>query len=504
MLKKILSENKIEIIIFIFMWFSRLIVADYGNSFHSVDVGNYILAVFEYDISVDRPHMPGYFLYVYFFKFLNLFFENGNALFVVGQSFFQALSSVFLYKIIKDKFTLKENLLIIAFIFSIPMIYLFGIMSEIYSVELLIISVFLYLIHKEKINYLLPFLAIVFGFRQSSGIFLIPATAYLFYYSFRFKNYKIKDLIISFGISIIIFFAWFLPMVNTTGGFNGYMKLLDLQNSYVKKLEMINNVISFLTYSFFYIIPITFLYLFAKKTGKINLDKINIIYLLIILPQFLFYLFYHYNKGYALLYIPALILYILFNYKVKDKVLILITTFNLLFFYFYPAEVPSFNTQVKREFRDIGLVEVWFERFNYWWLPTLSSHNVSAKLHNDIDYNQDKIYNLINNKPLLVDNSLVARGRNVSWILQDAVIIERTYKNFDSYDRHFKLEQFQRLNNLSDIIENSYVIIDKEYCDKYFLDIVDIYLELNYYYIIKSKKSMGVEYLNRNELHFVR
>lgn len=502
MLKKLIVINQIEIIIFVCICLSRLIVADFSNSFHSVDVGNYILAVYDYDISVDRPHLPGYFLYIYFFKFLTLFFENSNALFVVFQGIFQALSSVFIYKIIKDKFELKYKLLIIATIFSIPMVYLYGIMSEIYSVELLAISVFLYLLHKDKVSLILPFMAIIFGIRQSSGIFLLPAVFYLYYYEFKYNNYKIKNLLISVVIFTIICLLWFIPLTQSTGGISNYFNLLDLQNSYVSELKFLNNLISFLTYSVFYLIPISIVYSLSKRNEDFKLNKTNFLYLLIIIPQLLFYVFYHYNKGYALLFIPVLVLYIIFNYQVKAKVLIIVTVFNLLVFYLLPGNIPSFNTQVKREYRNISVSKVWFERFQYWWLPSLSSHNVSVVLHNDIEANKVKIYNLVKDNPLLIDNSLVARGRNVSYILPKVLILERTYNTLESYDRHFNYIDFSRRNDLSLVMKKGFVIIDKEYYKNYFTKIADIKLETNYYYIIANKENKLDEFLKLNNDHF--
>lgn len=502
MLKKLIFNNKIEILIFLFIWLSRLIVADYSNSFHSVDVGNYILAVFDYDISADRPHMPGYFLYVYFFKFLNLFFENGNALFVVGQSFFQAVSSIFIYKIIKDKFELKYNIAILVLIYSIPMIYLYGIMSEIYSVDILTISVFLYLIHKDKISFMLPILGVIFGIRQSSGIFLLPAIIYFYFYEFKFNNYKFKDLLLSIGIFTIICLMWFIPLTLSTGGIFNYFKLLSIQNNYVVGVKFINNLISFITYSIFYFIPILILFIFSKRISKLDINKINISYLLIIIPQLLFYSLYHYNKGYALLLIPAIILFIVFNFNVKRKLLIIISCLNLLVFFLLPGNIPSYNTQIKREFRNIDVKQVWFERFQYWWMPSLGSHNVSVVLHNDIENNSEKIYKLVQDNPLILNNTLVVRGRNLSYILQKAVIIERTYETFESYDRHYNLKSFTKHEDISKLIINSFVLVDKEYFKKYLTNISTIKLETEYYYIIKVNEMFLSDFLNLDYSHF--
>ncbi len=502
MINKVITNNKIELIIFICICLSRLIVADFSNSFHSVDVGNYILAVYDYNIALDRPHMPGYFLYVYFFKFLAFFFSNSNALFVVGQAFFQALSSIFIYKIIKEKFDLKYNILIIAFIYSIPLIYFYGIISEIYSVELLTISVFLYLIHKDKVSLILPFMALVFGVRQSSGIFLVPAIIYIYYYHFKYKNYKIKHLIISLLIFTFICLLWFIPLVNSTGGFSSYLDLLSKQNEYVNSIKFINNLISFITYSFFYIIPISFVFILSKRKDEFKLSYLNTTFILIIVPQLLFYIFYHYNKGYALLFLPALVIFIMVNYKVKSKIILIATIFNLSVFYFLPGNIPSYNTQIKREYRDKSVVEVWAERFQFWWLPTLSSHDVSVVLHNDIENNRDNIYNIIQNNVLFIDNSLIARGRNISYILPKAVIIERTYLDFESYDRHFGYKDYTHRKDLSNIMKDGYVLIDKEYYEKFYIQIAEIVLNLEYYYIIKVKESKMNEFLTINYEHY--
>lgn len=502
MIKDLLSEHKYEFLIFIIILFSRLIVADFSDSFHSMDCVNYILAVEDYNIDAERPHLPGYIIYVAFFKFLDLFLTNGNIIFIVFQGIFQAISGILLFTILKSKISNKENLIYMLFIFSLPTIYFFGIVSEIYSIDLLIISIYLYLFHKNKIYYILPFIAFIAGIRQSSGGLLIPSALFLIYIEIKSNEVSFNKILLSAFISIAIILAWFIPLTQSMGGFENYFLALEKQKELLVSYKLTNNIISFLTYSFFYLIPISII-IISSKYRKIKLDKSNIFYLLIIIPQLILFIFYHYNKGYALLLIPALIIFLSRNFKIRNNLLVVISTVQLIFFYLYPGKIPSFNTQIIDNYRNISKYETWYERFNYWWLPTVNANQKTVELHNEFEKHSNKIDNILNGKKLIVDNSVIIRARNFAYIAPNIKICERTYYNKSSYEKYYKHINFSVENDLVKNFSDFYILVEKEYYDLYLKEFSNIMYETKFNYIISIDEINKFQYLNLNEEHFI-
>lgn len=499
MLKNVLNNNKIELLIFIIILLSRIVVADFGNSFHSLDAVNYLVAVDDYNIEAERPHLPGYFFYVYFFKLLNLFFPVSNGTFVLFQGIFQAVSGILFYKLIKNDSDIKHNIAITSFLFSIPMVYFFGILSEIYSVDLLFITTYLYLIKKNKIDYLLPFIAIVLGTRQSSGTFLLPSYLYILYIEIRYNKYNYKRLISSTIISLLILASWYIPVINNVGGLTNYLTLLNQQKEILLNYKFINNIISAITYSFTYAIPILLLLLLSKRNNIKVFNKDSIVLILIALPQILIYFLYHYNKGYALLLIPVIILLIIKHYKVNIKFIYSLTILNLLFFYFYPASYPSYNTQIKNEYRENGLYEVWNERLHFWWLPTLSSKNINEDIFNDIEVHKSQIESITNYNSILIDISSILRAKLVAYILYKNEILERSFYTKNSYESHYDRIIFSNKNDLTLKLESGYVLVTKDYYSNFLYYIAEIKLETKYYYLVKITKIE--EYLELNKKH---
>jgi len=501
MIKKLLNDYKVEFIIFTLILLSRILLADYSNSFHSMDCVNYILAVDDYNIYQERPHLPGYIIYVAFFKFLNIFFTNGNTLFIVFQGIFQAISGVILYKVLK--FININSKLILLFVFSLPTIYFFGIVSEIYSIDLLIISFYLYLYHKKYILYLLPYVFFIAGIRQSSGGILLLSTIFLFIYELKYKNITLKNISISFAFSILLFLLWFIPLIISMGGLENYLLELDKQKDLLVSYKLYNNIISFFTYSFFYLTPISILLIFSKK-NKLNIDfKTKVFYLLIIVPQLILFIFYHYNKGYALLLIPAMIIFLSFYYSFNYKAITILSLIQLTFFYFYPGEIPSFNTQILNNYRNISVYETWYERFKYWWLPTIDGNLKTVELHKDFEENYLKIKNIVKDNKLLIDNSVIIRARNFAFIAPDLKICEKTYNSMSSYEQYHKHINLTVENDLVENFKDFYILVEKEYFNIYLSKFSKILLETNTNYLIKIPEQNKLIYLIQNKSHFI-
>ncbi len=503
MFKNILSNNKSEILIFFLILLSRVLIANYSDSFHSMDCVNYILAVEDYNIPAERPHLPGYIIYVVFFKFLTLFLPNGNPLFIVFQGIFQAISAVIIFKIIKNYFENINPFYFIIFLFSIPTVYFFGIVSEIYSIDILIISVYLLLFHKKKVLWLLPYIGFIAGIRQSSGGMLLPSVLVYIFFCFKEKELTISQFIKSGILSIFIILAWFIPLIQTMGGLTQYLIALEKQKELIVSYKLYNNIISFLTYSFFYLFPLFFVIILSKFREKFRINQQIIFYLSIIIPQLILFIFYHYNKGYALLLLPPLLLVIFNNLKINKKVIISISIIQLLFFYFYPGKIPSFNTQLLDKYRNISKYETWYQRFQYWWLPSLDANLKTVELHNEFEKNKNKIFKILNGKKLLIDYSVIIRARNLAYIAPEMKICEILYPYESSYEQYYQKVNFSVHTDLVENFENFYILVEKEYYSLYLKDVSTILYETKFNYLIQIDSKYKIKYIKQCRQHFI-
>ena len=491
----------IELSIFVVILLSRLIVSNFGDWFHSLDSVNYLLAIDDFNIIEQRPHLPGYILYIYFLKLVTFVFAKSNATLIIFQAIFQGVSGVLIYKVIRKRFEQNYSLLLIAFLYSIPMVYFYGIMSEIYSLDIFLISLFIFLIDRNKIYYLLPTIAIILGARQSSGILLIPAFLGVLYYNY--KSINIKYLVLSIFTSLIIIVLWIIPLFESADGLKNYKDMMDFHSGILSTFTFRYRIFNFLSYSLFFLIP--FVLIFIK--AKINIEKAKksdiIILFLLVLPQFITYMFYHYNKGYALFMIPAIFLLMLYKFRFNKKIISILIVINLTFFYFFPAKTPTYNIQMTGETRGIDLVDLWIQKLNYNWLPTLSSNQITIDLHQDIVKNKAKILNVVKGNSILIDNSNIISARNIAYLIPETEIITRSFRDYYTYESFNHYFEYSNNEDIVPKIKSGYVLVEKEYFKQYLSDIFIIKFELDYYYLIKVNEEFIDEYLKINKIHFV-
>ncbi|HYF03567.1 MAG TPA: hypothetical protein VEC36_09355, partial [Patescibacteria group bacterium] len=112
----------------------RLAVADFEFGNLTFDSGNFALAVRDYSVQHDRPHLPGYILYVVFLKVLSSITASPG---IAASILFSSLSSSVFFWLFKKWFSSGCALIITLFILVNPMAWFSGATAEIYSFELL-------------------------------------------------------------------------------------------------------------------------------------------------------------------------------------------------------------------------------------------------------------------------------------------------------------------------------------------------------------------------------
>jgi 4-amino-4-deoxy-L-arabinose transferase-like glycosyltransferase len=185
---------------------------------YDIDSVNFALALKRFDPSVHQPHPPGYFLYVYLGRLANLIFHDANTALVAISIVFSCGAAAMIYVLADNWFGRNAaSFAGLIFIFS-PLAWFHGTVALTYIVEAFFSALAGYLcwrIYCGVARLILPAAFVVglaAGFRPSSLLLLGP----LLLFSFRSANRK--QAAVGISALALTLLAWFLPMIQISGG----------------------------------------------------------------------------------------------------------------------------------------------------------------------------------------------------------------------------------------------------------------------------------------------
>lgn len=382
---KLRSRDRIFLLssLFLLALFTRIPFA--GKVLYHLDSINFALALKEYNISVHQPHPPGYFLYIMLGRFINLFVEDANTIFVTISIVFTGLTVVVIFLLGEEIFDLKSGLLAAFIAMTSPNIWFHGEVALTYIAEACISTLIAFCcwkVIKGEENYLwasVIALGLAGGLRQNTPVFLLPLWLY------SVKGVPIKKVGASLLVLGLVSISWFVPMVMMTGGWNSYCDALRelwkystggnsvfLRGWPALKLYF-TTVLRFTIYGIGVWVYVLCLAGYAKiREGKaVNTDYEKVTFLLIwALPSVLFYTFVFIhpgNPGYALIFLPPLILltsislqYLVDRHKnmrrkhIYNAVACLFCAINMVCFLFVDSPVSYRN--ITRQDHDLKIV----------------------------------------------------------------------------------------------------------------------------------------------------
>jgi hypothetical protein len=195
---------------------------------YDIDSVNFALALKRFDPSVHQPHPPGYFLYVYLGRMVNLIFHDANAALVAISIVFSCGAAAMIYALADNWFGRKAALFAgLIFVFS-PLAWFHGTVALTYIVEAFFSGLTGYLcwrIYCGAGRFILPGAAVVgiaAGFRPSSLLLLGPLLL------FSFGNATRKQAAAGVGALTLTLLAWFIPMIQVCGGKTYISSLVSL------------------------------------------------------------------------------------------------------------------------------------------------------------------------------------------------------------------------------------------------------------------------------------
>jgi hypothetical protein len=385
--KQIINSDILWIIlIFILTAISRLLVINGPLTGFGWDPGNFALAADSYSLFDGRPHLPGYFLHVLLIKNLSILTGNHFASMIILSIFYSALGAVFLFLIVRKWLDQTNAILLTLFVMTNPFVWYYGSVAEIYAFDLFFGSFLVYLgLSSHKILFTPVLMAIAAGIRISSPVLLLPLYVYLWQRQWKMQTVRLKMLILSHLVGIVIVFMWLVPMMESVGGLSTYLGLYQTHYP-VENISLLQNIYRFSSYASFIIIPVFIFWivlLFTKGDGISNSFQTAIeehrallkILTWWILPPLAFFILIHYSKGYFMLCVAAfLILGIIIRagFRRQKILLIIIIVFQSIFFLWMPFHMPDPQIKFSPGKRQLDPVRIWMERTGSDYLMTRS------------------------------------------------------------------------------------------------------------------------------------
>lgn len=288
------------------------------------DSVNFAFAMSQFDLAKEQPQPPGYILYVWLCRFVNLIFSNPQTTMVVISMFASAFTVTALFYLGKSIFGRQVGLIASLFLAFSPLFWFYGEIALPHTLDtlLVILSVWwLYETMKGDNRFLYPaiiILAIAGGVRQQTLVFLFPVAL------FAMRRVGWRRFLIAGTLGVIICLLWFVPLMSLSHGISNYLSVMGAFSKRFQSTTSIfdgaglfglrRNLIKLSMYTL-YGWGIAFFpalaYLFVKwqrRAWLVKWDKM-VFMALWALPSVLFYTFIHMGQqGLVFVFLPALIL----------------------------------------------------------------------------------------------------------------------------------------------------------------------------------------------------
>lgn len=189
------------------------------------DSVNMAYGIIDYNVLEGAPHFPGYIVYIAIAQLVNRLFNDPQTTMVVISTVSSGLAVSAMFYLGRAMFNTTTGIIAALFTMTSPLIWFYGEIALPHSLDLFAVTFSAYLLYKimEGETRLLPFaavfLALVGGFRQQNLLFLGPLILLAIYRA------GVRRIIVFMVIAAIVCLAWFIPMIQYTGGLQNYMML---------------------------------------------------------------------------------------------------------------------------------------------------------------------------------------------------------------------------------------------------------------------------------------
>ncbi|HVN55732.1 MAG TPA: glycosyltransferase family 39 protein, partial [Anaerolineaceae bacterium] len=192
------------------------------------DSVNFAYAMQEFNLAKDQPQPPGYILYVFLARLVDLIFHDPQRTLVAISLVSSSLAVALIYLLAKELFNPLTGWISAGMLATSPLFWFYSEIALPHTFDTLLIlsCVFgLYRVSQGDLRYLYPtviLLSIAGGVRQQTLVFLLPLTL------FAFRRIGFQRWIFAGGLGVLACMAWFLPLIATTGGLANYLRITSL------------------------------------------------------------------------------------------------------------------------------------------------------------------------------------------------------------------------------------------------------------------------------------
>jgi len=308
--------------IIIFTVVSRMLfMSDILYHWDSVNFAN---GITEFDVLKEHPQPPGYILYIWFARLVNLAFHDVNQTLVAISIGASAGAVVVIYLLGRDLWNEEVGIIASLFLATSPLFWFYGEIALPHSLDLFLILLSLWTLYRVRTGssqFLWPavfILGIAGGVRQQTLVFLLPVTLYAVW------REGWKRILIAAILGSVVCVVWFLPLIENAGGLEqyfGFMSDYSARFQWDTSILMgagisgvLRNLKRLLPYTLYAlgaaILPLAFIPQLRKwdSTGGRRSEQVRF-FLLWLSPVVLFYIFIHMGQqGLIFVYLPGFFL----------------------------------------------------------------------------------------------------------------------------------------------------------------------------------------------------
>jgi hypothetical protein len=205
------------------------------------DSGSFALAIEEYDVLAQRPHAPGYPVYVAAAKVLQPFFGEANATLVALSILFSAAAVVSLYGFCREFASLRAAIVGCVLFVLTPNFSFNGVIALSYTAEAFASTGIAWLAWRLRAQPTLLGSALLgaatalgVGLRPSIALYLLPLVLYAMWPRQEDWRTAARRFTAAAGAGAIVAFAWAIPMVLATShGLAGWRLAMRIQSEWV-------------------------------------------------------------------------------------------------------------------------------------------------------------------------------------------------------------------------------------------------------------------------------
>jgi hypothetical protein len=191
------------------------------------DSVNFAAAISQFDLANESPHPPGYILYVWLTRAVNMLFNDPQTTMVSISIVSSALAAAALFILGKLMFNRAIGITAALFLATSPIFWFYGEIALPHTLDTVFVIAsagLLYLTMQGDYRFLYPAIltaAVAGGLRPQTLVFLLP----LLLFAIRKAGFRrIVTAGILGGVACVL---WFVPLITASGGFSTYMEVMN-------------------------------------------------------------------------------------------------------------------------------------------------------------------------------------------------------------------------------------------------------------------------------------